>query len=91
MKTRKNRCPVAEAASGSHKSCYAKPMPRREGGKGGPHKSCPAKPWPRREGGGALVRKMCAQPKVRKTENTPAANAAGVPFHTTTLGQEKIL
>ena len=42
---------------------------------------------PRREGGKALY----AERKARKTENTPAANAAGVPFHTTTLGQEKIL
>ena len=42
---------------------------------------------PRRGGGGALYAKR----KARKTENTPAANAAGVPFHTTTLGQEKIL
>lgn len=42
---------------------------------------------PRREGGKALY----AERKARKTENTPAANAAGVPFHTTTSGQEKIL
>ena len=91
MKTRKNRCPVAKAARAARtKAAMQKPMPVAEAA-GRPAHKLPAKPKPRRGGGGASVRKMYAQPKARKTENTPAANAAGVPFHTTTLGQEKIL
>ena len=87
MKTRKNRCPVAKAARAARtKAAMQKPMPVAEAASGS-HKNCYAKPMPRREGGGALYAKR----KARKTENTPAANAAGVPFHTTTLGQEKIL
>lgn len=87
MKTRKNRCPVAKAARAARtKAAMQKPMPVAEAA-GRPAHKLPAKPKPRRGGGGALYAKR----KARKTENTPAANAAGVPFHTTTLGQEKIL
>ena len=73
--------PAAEAASGSHKSCYAKPMPRRGGG-GASVRKMYAQPkarknreYPRRKcGGGTLSHHYIGSRK--NTLNLPAVCSA---------------